>query len=54
MHCEHIVGKKREAKAEGRKSTLPSKRQQVYHGDNDDFLEVAEAVDQPRQMQWIA
>ena len=50
-HCEQIVGRKREAEVEGRQSTLPSKLQQVYHGDNDDFLEVAEAVDQPHQMQ---
>ena len=49
--CEQIVGKKREAEAEGSQSHLPSKRQQVFHGDNDDFLEVVEAVEQPHQTQ---
>jgi len=51
MHCEQIVGRKRDAEAEGRQPTLPFKRQQVYHGDNNDFLEVVKAVDQPRQTQ---
>ena len=49
--CEQFVGKKRGAEAEGSQSHLPSKRQQVFHGDDDDFLELVEAVEQPHQPQ---
>lgn len=42
--------KKREAEAEGRQSSLPSKCQQTFQGDSGDFIEVVEAVDQPRQV----
>lgn len=47
---EQLVGKKKksEVEAEGRQSNLPSKCQKILQGDNDDFIEVVEAVNQLR------
>lgn len=46
-----LRGKKRVAMAEGSHVDFPSKRQQILSGDNGDFFEVVEVVDQPRQSQ---
>ena len=48
---EHLSGRKRELLEQELSPDVPSKRHQRIHNAKDDYLEVVEAVEQPRQAQ---
>ena len=48
---EHLSSRKRELSEKELSSDFPSKRHQSIHNAKDDYLEVVEAVEQPRQAQ---